>query len=40
MLLKSHNRMKNIDKLSLEKAFRLFENGWPESIEIGTTAGL
>ena len=32
--------MKNIDRLSLEKAFRLFENGWPESIEIGTTAGL
>jgi cell filamentation protein len=32
--------MKNIDKLSLEKAFRLFESGNINSIEVGSTKGL
>lgn len=32
--------MKNIDKLSLEKAYRLFESGDIAKIEIGTTKGL
>ncbi len=32
--------MKNIDKKSLENAFRLFETGEIEKIEIGTTKGL
>lgn len=32
--------MKNIDKLSLEKAYRLFESGDISLIEIGTTKGL
>lgn len=32
--------MKNIDKLSLENAYRLFESGDILSIEIGTTKGL
>ncbi len=32
--------MKNIDKKSLEKAYRLFETGFIEKIEIGTTKGL
>lgn len=32
--------MKNIDKNSLENAYRLFESGAIEKIEIGTTKGL
>ena len=32
--------MKNLDKKSLEKAYRLFETGFIEKIEIGTTNGL
>lgn len=32
--------MKNIDKLSLEKAYRLFESGDIDTIETGTTKGL
>jgi cell filamentation protein len=32
--------MKNIDKISLENAYRLFETGDIEKIEIGTTKGL
>ncbi|MCG9911046.1 MAG: Fic family protein [Flavobacteriales bacterium] len=32
--------MKNIDKESLDKAFRLFESGEINSVEIGTTKGL
>lgn len=32
--------MKNIDKLSLQNAFRLFESGDDKTIEIGTTKGL
>ncbi len=32
--------MKNIDKLSLEKAFQLFDSGDIHVIEIGTTKGL
>jgi cell filamentation protein len=32
--------MKNIDKKSLENAYRLFETGDNEQIEIGTTKGL
>lgn len=32
--------MKNIDKNSLENAFRLFESGAIEKLEIGTTKGL
>ena len=32
--------MKSIDKQSLEKAYRLFETGDINSVEIGTTKGL
>ncbi len=32
--------MKNIDKKSLENAFRLFETGYIDKIEIGMTKGL
>ena len=32
--------MKNIDKLSLENAYRLFDSGDINQIEIGTTKGL
>ncbi len=32
--------MKNIDKISLENAFRLFDSGDLEQIEEGTTQGL
>jgi cell filamentation protein len=32
--------MKNIDKLSLEKAYKLFETNEIDKIEIGTTKGL
>jgi cell filamentation protein len=32
--------MKHIDKQSLEKAYRLFESGAIDTIEIGTTKGL
>ena len=32
--------MKNIDKVSLENAFRLFDSGEIEKIEIGTFSGL
>ena len=32
--------MKNIDKSSLENAYRLFETGDINDIEIGTTKGL
>lgn len=32
--------MKNIDKISIEKAYRLFESGDIDSIEIGTFKGL
>jgi cell filamentation protein len=32
--------MKNIDKKSLENAYRLFDSGYIDNIEIGTTKGL
>ncbi|MFM9985466.1 MAG: cell filamentation protein Fic, partial [Flavobacteriales bacterium] len=32
--------MKNIDKIGLENAYRLFESGDIDGIEIGTTKGL
>jgi cell filamentation protein len=34
------NNKNNIDKLSIEKAFKLFESGDINNIEIGTTKGL
>lgn len=37
---KHKHPMKNIDKKSLEKAYRLFETGDIEKIETGTTQGL
>jgi cell filamentation protein len=36
----SKTNMKNIDKISLENAFRLFESGDIDAFEIGTTKGL
>ena len=39
-LFRRTNRMKNIDKNSLENAFRLFESNDIHKIEIGTTKGL
>ena len=38
--LPQFNFMKNIDKESLDKAFRLFESGEINSVETGTTKGL
>jgi cell filamentation protein len=35
-----NKHMKNIDKLSLDNAYRLFDSGDIETIEIGTTKGL
>ena len=32
--------MKNIDRLSLEKAYSLYETGYIEKVEVGTTKGL
>jgi cell filamentation protein len=32
--------MKNIDKQSLENSYRLFDSGFINNIEIGTTIGL
>ena len=32
--------MKNIDKLSIEKTYQLFETGDIEKIAVGTTVGL
>ena len=39
-LFRRTNRMKNIDKNSLENAFRLFESNDIHKIEIGTSKGL
>jgi len=39
-LVINKSNMKNIDKLSLENAYRLFETGDINSMEIGTTKGL
>ena len=39
-LRKSHPRMKHIDKESIQNAYRLFESGDIETIEIGTLKGL
>ena len=36
----SNQNMKNIDKQSLENAYRLFDSGYINNIEIGTTFGL
>jgi cell filamentation protein len=36
----SKQNMKNIDKQSLENAYRLFDSGFINNIEIGTTFGL
>ena len=36
----SKQNMKNIDKQSLENAYRLFDSGFINNIEIGTTLGL
>jgi cell filamentation protein len=40
LILKGLSAMKNIDKLSLQNAFRLFESGEDRRMEIGTTKGL
>ena len=39
-LIANNNLMKNIDKISLENAYRLFESDDIKRIEIGTVKGL